>query len=266
MSRATASGSVLVRIPAGGRLELYASDDARLSATVVDHAGRGPVETAAFETPPGVEPEADGPTRPAHASVALSDHVTYTTRVRASASEGTPITLFLTAGGIPRRAAARIVSAGPDGGWIRGVDTAGLLRGPDRRSAVIGMTRDDQVRLIGAGWSNVETDDAGPYRWITAPEGRLVLPRVALDVRQVRVEAFANAGGPASLTLRVNGTVLGAQPIGDGWRSYDWSVPPPVAEALGRGPVELDIVVDGPVTARRLAVSSVRFSSGDGPR
>ena len=69
----------------------------------------------------------------------------------ATASDGTPISLFLTFGGMPRRAAARIVSSGAEAGLLRGVDTAGLLRGPDRQSAEIRMTRDDQVRLIGAG-------------------------------------------------------------------------------------------------------------------
>jgi hypothetical protein len=265
VSRTTASGSLMVHIPVGGRLELYASDDARLSPMVVDHVGRGPVETAEFETPPGVEPDPAGPARPAGASVALPDHVTYTSRVMASASEGTPITLFVTLGGIPRRAAARIATSGPDGGWIRGVDRSGLLRGPDRRSAVIGMTRDNQLRLLGGGWSNVETDDAGPYRWLTRPEGRFVLPRVVIDVRDIRVEAFANAGDPASLTLRVNGVALATQPIGDGWRTYAWPVPPAIAEALARAPVELDLVTEG-AAPRRVAVSSVRFSGGDGPR
>ena len=145
----TGSGSIVVRIPAGARLELYASDDARLFPKVLEHAGRGPVEVKAFETPPGVEPDPTGPPRPPAASVALPDRVCYTSRVAAAASEGTPVSVFLTFGGIPRRAAARIVSSGADAGSLRGVDTAGLLRGPDRRSAVIRMTRDDQERLIG---------------------------------------------------------------------------------------------------------------------
>ena len=147
----TGSGSIVVRIPAGARLELYASDDATLFPRVLEHAGRGPVEVKAFETPPGVEPDPTGPPRPPAASVALPDRVCYTARFVASASEGTPVSVFLTFGGIPRRAAARIVSSGADAGSLRGVDTAGLLRGPDRRSAVIRMTRDDQERLDRPG-------------------------------------------------------------------------------------------------------------------
>ena len=41
------SGSIIVRIPAGGRLELYASDDARLLPRVLEHVGRGPVDMTA---------------------------------------------------------------------------------------------------------------------------------------------------------------------------------------------------------------------------
>jgi len=54
--------------------------------------------------------------------------VAYTSRVVAEASAGTPVSLFLTFGGIPRRAAARVVSSGTEPGTVRGADTTGLLR------------------------------------------------------------------------------------------------------------------------------------------
>ena len=60
----TGSGSIIVRIPAGARLELYASDDAQALPEGAGTAGRGPVEVTAFETPPGVEPDPAGPPRP----------------------------------------------------------------------------------------------------------------------------------------------------------------------------------------------------------
>ncbi len=194
----TASGNVIVQVPVGGRLELYASDDARLAPRVLEHAGRGPVTMTAFEAPPGIEPDPAGPRRPPAAAVALSDHVSYTSRLEASASEGMPVSVFLTFGGIPRRAAARIVSPGTDAGRLRSVATAGLLRGPDRRSAVLTMTRDDQARLVGAGWSEVETDDAGAYRWTTGPEARLVLPASSPLWRTLTVEAFRPPGDGAA--------------------------------------------------------------------
>ena len=169
--------------------------------------------------------------------------------------------MFLTFGGIPRRAAARIVSSGADAGLLRGVDTAGLLRGPDRRSAVIRMTRDDQERLIGPGWSAVETDDAGPYRWTTDREARLVLPPSWPAWRTLTVEAFRPEGsGAATLAIRVNGEVLPPQPVQGGWQRYTWPLPPAVTEALGRTSAELSLIVDGPPSPRGLAVSAIRFS------
>ena len=235
-----------------------------LAEGAVEHVGRGPVEMKAFETPPGVEPDPAGPPRPPAASVALPDRVCYTSRVAAAASEGTPVSVFLTFGGIPRRAAARIVSSGSDAGSLRGVDTAGLLRGPDRRSAVIRMTRDDQVRLIGHGWSAVETDDAGPYRWTTDREARLVLPPSWPAWRTLTVDAFRPEGdGASALGIRVNGEVLPPQPVQGGWQRYTWTLPPAVTEALGRTSAELSLIVDGPASPRGLAVSAIRF--GDAP-
>ncbi|MEO5819083.1 MAG: DUF2723 domain-containing protein [Vicinamibacteraceae bacterium] len=253
------SGSIVVRIPVGARLELYASDDARLSPRVLEHVGRGPVDLSAFEAPPGVEPDADGPPRPAAVSVALPDRVSYTARVVAAATEGTPVSVFLTFGGLPRRAAARLVSAGSEGGSVRSVDTAGLLRGPDRRSAVIRMTRDDQERLIGAGWSAVETDDAGSYRWMADREARLLLPP-STPWRTVTVDAFRPDGtGAAGLGIRINGETLPAQPLRGGWQRYAWTLPPTASVALGRASAELSLIVDGPASPRGLAVSAICF-------
>src|SRR3982751_2388745 len=89
----------------------------------------------AFETPPGVEPDSAASSRPDAVSVALPDRIAYTSRVVADASTGTPVSLFLTFGGIPRRAAARIVSSGTEPGPVRRADPAGLPRGPRRPGA-----------------------------------------------------------------------------------------------------------------------------------
>lgn len=254
------SGSVVVRIPAGGRLELYASDDARLVPKVLEHAGRGPVDVKDFETPPGVEPDPTGPPRPQAASVALPDRVCYTSYVATVAPQGAPVSLFLTFGGIPRRAAARIVSSAADAGSLRGVDTVGLLRGPDRRSALIRMTRDDQARLIGPGWSEVETDDAGPYRWTTDREARLLLPP-SMPWRTLTVDAFRPEGeGASTLAIRANGEMLPPQPVQAGWQRYSWPLPPAVTDALGGTSAELSLIVDGSASPRGLAVSAIRFS------
>jgi len=162
---------------------------------------------------------------------------------------------------VPRRAAARIVSSGTVAGSLRGADTAGLLHGPDRRSAVIRMTRDDQVRLIGPGWSEVETDDAGPFRWTTGREARLVLPPSWRPWGTLTIDAFRPEGeGASTLGLRVHGEVLPPQPVQGGWQRYAWPLPAAVSQALGRTSAEISLIVDGPPSSRGLAVSAIRFS------
>ncbi len=96
------------------------------------------------------------------------------------------------------------------------------------------MTRDDQVRLIGHGWSAVETDDAGPYRWTIEPEARLILPPSWLAWRTLTVDAFRPEGSTASaLGIRVNGDVLPPQPLQGGWQRYTWRLPPAVSRGAG---------------------------------
>ena len=129
------------------------------------------------------------------------------------------------------------------------------------------MTRDDQARLIGAGWSPVESDDAGPYRWMTATEARLVLPATGLTPRRVRLEGFlADHDGPAEVAIVVNQQRLPAQQTQVGWQAYEWEVPAPLAAALAGAPAELTIAVDrlgGPVSGaspRGLAIASLRLA------
>ena len=38
------------------------------------------------------------------------------------------------------------------------------------------MARDEQSQLTGDGWSTVDFDVVGPYRWMTATESVLVMP------------------------------------------------------------------------------------------
>ena len=122
------------------------------------------------------------------------------------------------------------------------------------------MTRDDQVRLIGPGWSEVETDDAGPYRWTTDREARLVLPPSWPAWRTLTIDAFQPEGGASALGIRVNGEVLSSQPLRGGWQRYTWPLPAAVSQALGRVSAEISLIVDGPPSSRGLAVSAIRFS------
>ena len=67
------------------------------------------------------------------------------------------------------------------------------------------MTRDDQARLIGAGWSDVETDDAGPYRWMTATaRPGCVLPGAIDGLAHADGRGLpADGDGPAAIGVRV---------------------------------------------------------------
>jgi hypothetical protein len=143
------------------------------------------------------------------------------------------------------------------------IDTAGLLRTPDAGSEVLVMARDEQAQLTGTGWSAVDHDATGPYRWMTAPVARLVLPVAGPAPRSIRIHAMLeSAGVGATVRLRVNRTELPSQALRAGWQAYEWSLPP---GSVARGTNEAVVMVEvPPVPTReragpgRLAVSEVR--------
>ena len=119
--------------------------------------------------------------------------------------------------------------------------------------------------LVGAGWSPVELDDAGPYRWIRGAEARLMLPATPGAWRRLAITAFrADGGGAATIAVRVDGITLEPQPLQPGWQTYAWSLPPAIADTLGR-PAELHVLVSGEAAAatRRVAVASLRVSDAN---
>ncbi len=232
------TGSISASVPDGGVLTLEVEDAA------------GPVEPYVVEQDGGaridVRPAADGAP----------------TRLTIGADAAQPAAVFVAFGVIPERLVARL-RGGSGHAEVRRVATTGLLRGPGRRSAVVRMTRDDQSLVLGPGWSAVEADDAGPFRWTTRREARLVLPASAPTWHTLAIEAFRPAGdGPSSLGIRINGEVLPAQPVQPGWHRYAWTIPPALTGTLGRTSVELSLVVEGPASPRGLAVSTIRFSDG----
>jgi hypothetical protein len=143
------------------------------------------------------------------------------------------------------------------------VETAGLLRTPDAVSEVLLMARDDQAQLTGHGWSAVDHDPVGPYRWMTGREARLLLPIAGPAPRGIRMQAMLeSAGAPATVRLRVNRTMLPARTLRAGWSAYEWFLPPGSTEP---GTNEVAVIVEGlPVrtgagaAAREVAVSEVR--------
>jgi hypothetical protein len=129
-------------------------------------------------------------------------------------------------GGVPASVVARRDEAatGPDVVAFA-VPLAGLLQMPDRSSEVLLMGRDDQSRLAGAGWSSVDADAFGPFRWITDGEAHLLLPVGGPTSRSIAIQAFSS-GAVGSLTPRIglelNGIRLPVQPLASGWHRYEW--------------------------------------------
>jgi hypothetical protein len=163
-------------------------------------------------------------------------------------------------GGIPERAFARLTpgQGGSQRATMFSIDIAGLLRTPDRRSELLLMARDEQSQLTGDGWSAVDFDVVGPYRWMTATESMLVLPVASAGTTHVRVQALYrdDRDGPTRVALRINDTSLPWQPIQPGWRAYEWPLPDNV---LPRGTNEMAVVVDRVPAAKTIAIADVRL-------
>jgi hypothetical protein len=124
------------------------------------------------------------------------------------------------------------------------------------------MARDEQSQLTGEGWSGVDFDVVGPYRWMTATESMLVLPVASAGKTHVRVQALyrGDRDGPTRMTLRTNETTLPSQPIQPGWRAYVWQLPD---NALPPGLNEMAIVVDRSPAAKTIAIADVRLERRD---
>ena len=94
------------------------------------------------------------------------------------------------------------------------IDTAGLLRTPDALSEVLVMARDDQAQLTGHGWSR-RPRCVGPYRWMTAAQGRLLLPIAGPAPRAIRIQAMAReprCGGDGASAGESNGVARAGPP------------------------------------------------------
>ena len=158
-------------------------------------------------------------------------------RIEARSTGSSATSALIALGGVPARARARLRDD-TGGATIFRVDTTGLLRSPDSGSEVLLMARDEQAQLTGHGWSRVEANAAGPYRWIAARQARVVLPVGRENSAAVRVEAWLRESRPANqsgthaegapgdvgLRLIVDGTDAGIRTLRQGWHSYDWTL------------------------------------------
>jgi hypothetical protein len=218
-----ATGNAMLRIPGGARLVIYAGDDGPLAPRAFEWSDRARVDLVPFENGDTLR------ARLAQDGAAPSDidFVGSAYRIEIDAFGSSPVSVNLAFGGVPLHAIARITSpraAGPASAYP--IDTRGLLRDHDDVSELLLMGRDEQAQLTGAGWSAVESDAAGPYRWMTAGAARLILPTRRADVRRIRLLALHAADGkhPSAIRVRLNDRDLPAQPLRPGWHAYEWSL------------------------------------------
>jgi Protein O-mannosyl-transferase TMEM260-like len=262
LTRATASGSLMVRVPARGSVTLYVADEAALAPRLFDRSSDLlEVTIRAIEDP--ASDALDARRVLDLVSGLPRERAGYVYKIEVAASGGEPVSALLALGGRPTHAVGRAGSA--SGASVFPINTDGLLRSPDRGSRLLTLARDDQAQLVGAGWSEVESDAAGAFRWMTATTSRLVLPSVGLAApRRIRLEALqADASGARTIALRINGVDQGAQTLRAGWQGYEWVLPP---QSLSAGSNEVTMVVDrlatpDPKRAREVAVASLRVIS-----
>ena len=263
LAPSAATGSLELRVPSGRTAVLYVSDDARLAPRAIDKlADPVSVEVASFEPRERAALEAqlaaDDVVDAGLVTGLVADGHVSRVVVRAPGRTSGSVTIAL--GGVPSRAVARLIGT-PGAASAFSVNTDGLLRRPDRVSEVLLMGRDEQAQLTGDGWSEVDWDDVGPYRWMTATEARLVLPVVGTHASRIRIQAYRReASGATAVRLRVNGTELSSQPLTAGWNAYEWAVP---TGLLMAGTNEASVLVDGLSAApgqapRGIAVTELR--------
>lgn len=234
------TGSVMLRVPAGRTVVLYAADDRPLEPRAFDKS-QDRISAATTELFPGFDPRG------------------HLYRIALGSSGVRTASVLVALGGVPSRVVARVEPAHSiDRAAIFSIDLSGLLRTPDGRTELLMMARDDQAQLTGDGWSPVDFDVVGPYRWMTAPESLLVMPVASTAATHIRVQALRRPHpvAPTMMALRVNETRLPPQPIRPGWNAYDWELP---ASVLRTGTNEMAIVIDKAPGEKTIAIADVRL-------
>jgi hypothetical protein len=259
VSSSLRSGSVMVRVASGEKLVLYLGDDAPMAPRVYDWSERARVDVSSGSTVASAGLAGD---LPGDLAVAFNQD-THVYRIEIDAF-GAAVSVQLALGGLPVHALGRVtrVARAHAADAFR-VDVGGLLKSPDRRSEVLQMGRDAQAQLIGHGWSAVDRDDRGPFRWMTATEARVILPLSRSSARHIRVQSLREARSPdTTMRLRVNTIELTPQPLQPGWHVYEWAVP---QGCMIPGINEASVVVDrlaetatGKAGGKGIAVSDVR--------
>jgi hypothetical protein len=247
------SGLIVLTIPPGGTATLLGPHHAGCQLRVVDRsAGELVVAADAIGeslVPPGLVP---GP-RPTGSGYQA---------VRLSVPPIGPRAGVLVASGCVGPMA---VLATVPGATAFPVQPRGLLDMPQRSAETILMARTRQSWLLGSGWSAVEVDAAGPFRWLEGPAAALVLPVTREGATRVRLQVLSHqVAGSGSVRLQLGPASLSSRPLVPGWDWYEWTLPAPLAPGIH----QLTISWDGEETQaggpgqRAMAVSQVELLGG----
>ena len=238
------TGSTMFRVGAGGTVVLYCGDARPLAPRAIDRSSNA----LRVEVTPVDDNDGSALWQVPHR---------YKVEVASPSGAGSVLLAF---GGVPAYAAARVTQPASAPATAFSVETTGLLRSPDRSSEVLLMARDEQAQLTGAGWSAVEADAVTPFRWLTAPEARLVLPLAMDSARAIRIQArYDQQPADAALSVRLNDVALPPQVLRSGWSTYEWMVAP---GTLRPGTNEAMLLLDGVGAGRGVAIADVRVIRG----
>ena len=257
LTREASSGALVFKTDTGAaRLVVYAARTRPLAPSLQDMSARSwpKLEVQEFSNDPSSRAalsralEQDG--LPLDERVRNLPHVY---RVVVDMNWNTPAAVQLGMGGVPDVAYGRLLDGAAS--HIRGVDLSTHLSRVDEHTQSFHMARDHHAQLVGAGWTDVQSDTVAGYREIRGREAELLIPLEQTGPLRVGVQVIAIGNGDAtakSVQMRFNDLQLETVAPSGKWQRFWWNIP---IEAVKPG-VNSIVLTVGPASAR-LAVSDV---------
>ena len=257
LTREASSGSLVFKTDTGAaRLVLYAGRSRPLAPSLQEMSARSWPKLDVLEF------SNDGAANTALLRALEEDGVPADERLRrlphvyrfvVDTNWNTPAAVQLGMGGVPDVVFGRLLDGAA--GHIRGVDLMTHLARVDAHTLSFHMARDHHVELVGAGWTDVQTDTVAAYREIRGREAELLIPLEQTEPLRIGVQLIAIGNGDAtakSVQMRFNDLSLESVTPTGVWQRYWWNIP---VEAVRPGVNAVALTV-GPASAR-LAVSDV---------